>query len=142
MYCVTILFLYFVFFFKQKTAYEMRISDWSSDVCSSDLFDRLFDLLENSARLQQADNYPPFNIERLSDDRYRITLAVAGFRAEDIDIVAKKNLLQITGRKDEEGEQDRSNFLHMGLSNRGFGRLFERAGFFGRDTRVFVPGSR
>src|SRR3546814_1068900 len=91
-------------------------------------FDRLFDLLENSARLQQADNYPPFNIERLSDDRYRITLAVAGFRAEDIDIVAQQNLLQITGRKDEEGEQDRSNFLHMGIANRGFERRFEQIG--------------
>src|SRR3546814_12202067 len=87
----------------------MRISDWSSDVCSSDL--------------------PPFNIERLSDDRYRITLAVAGFRAEDIDIVAQQNLLQITGRKDEEGEQDRSNFLHMGIANRGFERRFELADF-------------
>src|SRR3546814_3773184 len=108
----------------------MRISDWSSDVCSSDLseedlkmrqfdfapyrrstvgFDRLFDLLENSARLQQADNYPPFNIERLSDDRYRITLAVAGFRAEDIDIVTQQNLLQIKGRKEEEGDRKRTS---------------------------------
>src|SRR3546814_12536064 len=70
-----------------------------------------------------------FNIERLSDDRYRITLAVAGFRTEDIDIVAQQNLLQITGRKDEEGEQDRSNFLHMGIANRGFERRFELADF-------------
>ncbi|HEY9578690.1 MAG TPA: Hsp20 family protein [Rhizorhapis sp.] len=107
----------------------MRQFDFAPYRRSTVGFDRLFDLLENSARLQQADNYPPFNIERLSDDRYRITLAVAGFRAEDIDIVAQQNLLQITGRKDEEGEQDRSNFLHMGIANRGFERRFELADF-------------
>src|SRR3546814_1998677 len=77
----------------------MRQFDFAPYRRSTVGFDRLFDLLENSARLQQADNYPPFNIERLSDDRYRITLAVAGFRAEDIDIVAQQNLLQITDRK-------------------------------------------
>src|SRR3546814_7430767 len=58
-----------------------------------------------------------------------ISLAVAGFRAEDSDIVAQQNLLQITGRKDEEGEQDRSNFLHMGIAKRGFERRFELADF-------------
>src|SRR3546814_16297915 len=96
----------------------MRQFDFAPYRRSTVGFDRLFDLLENSARLQQADNYPPFNIERLSDDRYRITLAVAGFCAEDIDIVAQQNLLQITGRQDEEGEQDRSNFLHRSAERR------------------------
>ncbi|MBB4642275.1 Hsp20 family protein [Rhizorhapis suberifaciens] len=91
-------------------------------------FDRLFDLLENSARGQQADNYPPFNIERLSEDRYRITLAVAGFASDDIDIVAQQNMLQVTGKK-EEGEQDRASFLYMGIANRGFERRFELADF-------------
>ena len=52
-------------------------------------FDRLFDLIENNARLQQSDNYPPFNIERLSEDRYRVTLAVAGFRSEEIDFKSR-----------------------------------------------------
>jgi len=91
-------------------------------------FDRLFDLIENNARLQQPDNYPPFNIERLSEDRYRVTLAVAGFRVEDIDITAQQNLLQITGKKDE-GDQDRSKFLHLGIANRNFERRFELADF-------------
>src|SRR3546814_1126544 len=84
---------------------KMRQFDFTPYRRSTVGFDRLFDLLENSARLQQADNYPPFNIERLSDERYRITLAVSGFRAEDIHIVAQQNLLQITGRKDEEGDR-------------------------------------
>ena len=51
-------------------------------------FDHLFDLLENKVRQNTGDNYPPFNIERRGDDEYRITLAVAGFRPDDIDITA------------------------------------------------------
>lgn len=106
----------------------MRQFDFTPYRRSTVGFDRLFDLLENSARAQQADNYPPFNIERLSEDRYRITLAVAGFAADDIDIVAQQNMLQVTGKK-EEGEQDRSNFLYMGIANRSFERRFELADF-------------
>lgn len=106
----------------------MRQFDFTPYRRSTVGFDRLFDLLENSARLQQADNYPPFNIERLSEDKYRITLAVAGFSASDIDIVAQQNLLQITGKKDE-AEQDRSNYLYLGIANRNFERRFELADF-------------
>lgn len=92
-------------------------------------FDRLFDLIENNARLQQADNYPPYNIERLSEDRYRVTLAVAGFRPDEIDITAQQNLLQISGRKDEAPQDERAQFLHIGIANRGFERRFELADF-------------
>ena len=92
-------------------------------------FDRLFDLIENNARLSQGDNYPPFNIERLSEDRYRVTLAVAGFRPEEIDITAQQNLLQVVGRKDEGSPADRSKFLHVGIANRSFERRFELADF-------------
>lgn len=92
-------------------------------------FDRLFDLIENNARLSQGDNYPPFNIERLSEDRYRVTLAVAGFRPDEIDITAQQNLLQITGRKEEGQGADRSHFLHVGIANRSFERRFELADF-------------
>lgn len=114
--------------FAHEEDLEMRQFDFTPYRRSTVGFDRLFDLLENSARLQQADNYPPFNIERLSDDRYRITLAVAGFTADDIDIVAQQNMLQVTGKK-EEVEQDRSNFLYMGIANRNFERRFELADF-------------
>lgn len=92
-------------------------------------FDRLFDLIENNARLQQGDNYPPFNIERLSEDRYRVTLAIAGFRPEEIDITAQQNLLQVVGRKDDGAPADRSKFLHVGIANRSFERRFELADF-------------
>ena len=91
-------------------------------------FDRLFDLIENNARLQQSDNYPPFNIERLSEDRYRVTLAVAGVRPDEIDITAQQTLLQVVGRKNETAA-DRSKFLHVGIANRSFERRFELADF-------------
>lgn len=102
-------------------------------------FDRLFDLIENNARSQQTDNYPPFNIERLSEDRYRVTLAVAGFKVEEVDITAQQNLLLISGRK-EEGEQDRSSFLHLGIANRNFERRFELADFVRVEDATLADG--
>lgn len=89
-------------------------------------FDRLFDLLERQARANAGDNYPPFNIERRGDDSYRITLAVAGFKPEDIDITAQQNLLVVKGSKPD--AEDR-NFLHVGIANRSFERRFELADF-------------
>lgn len=89
-------------------------------------FDRLFDLLENQAR-NSGDNYPPFNIERRGEDSYRITLAVAGFRPDDLDITAQQNLLTIQGRKREEAPD--GDMLHVGIANRGFERRFELADF-------------
>jgi molecular chaperone IbpA len=90
-------------------------------------FDRLFDFLE-SARSEQADNYPPYDIEKLSDDRYRITLAVAGFSPGDIDITARQNMLAVVGRKSDNRNKDGS-FLHMGIATRAFERRFELADF-------------
>lgn len=91
-------------------------------------FDRLFEMLEASARHSAGDNYPPFNLERIDGDRYRITLAVAGFGRDEIEIVAQQNLLQVKGRKAEtEGSQ--SAFLHLGIATRSFERRFELADF-------------
>lgn len=91
-------------------------------------FDRLFDMLETSARQQAADNYPPFNLERLAEDRYRITLAVAGFGRDEIEIVAQQNLLTVKGRKKDKDAQGGA-FLHLGIANRSFERRFELADF-------------
>ena len=91
-------------------------------------FDRLFDLLESQARSHSGDNYPPFNIARQGEDNYRITLAVAGFRPQDIDITAQQNLLTVQGKKREEFD-DGSQMLHVGIANRGFERRFELADF-------------
>lgn len=98
-------------------------------------FDRLFDMLENQARANSGDNYPPFNIERRGDDAYRITLAVAGFKPADLDITAQQNLLVVQGRKPvlssaEGGEEaNDGKFLHVGIANRSFERRFELADF-------------
>ncbi|MDB5671130.1 MAG: heat-shock protein [Alphaproteobacteria bacterium] len=90
-------------------------------------FDRLFEFLESAGR-EQADNYPPYDIEKLSDDRYRITLAVAGFGENDIDITARQNMLVVTGRKAENRSRD-GNFVHVGIATRAFERRFELADF-------------
>ncbi len=106
----------------------MRGMDFSPYRRSTVGFDRLFDFLENAGRTEQ-DNYPPFDIEKLSDDQYRITLAVAGFRREDIDITALQNMLVITGRRANENRNKDGNFLHVGIATRAFERRFELADF-------------
>ena len=90
-------------------------------------FDKLFDLLESQVRNNAGDNYPPFNIERRGEDEYRITLAVAGLRAGDIDITAQQNLLIVQGKKRPETAQ--GEILHLGIANRGFERRFELADY-------------
>ena len=90
-------------------------------------FDRLFDLIENPARANAGDNYPPFNIERRGDDAYRITLAVAGFKPGDLEITAQQNLLIVQGKKG--ADPAAGDFLHVGIAQRGFERRFELADY-------------
>ncbi len=106
----------------------MRQFDFTPFRRSTIGFDRLFDLLEASARQSAGENYPPFNLERVADDRYRINLAVAGFKSDEIEITAQQNLLLVTGKK-AENDNDRSRFLHLGIANRSFERRFELADF-------------
>lgn len=91
-------------------------------------FDRLFDMLESQARASTGDNYPPFNIAKSGEDNYRITLAVAGFRSQDIDITAQANLLTVQGRKRDDADTG-AEMLHVGIANRGFERRFELADY-------------
>ncbi len=101
-------------------------------------FDHLFDLLESQVRNNSGDNYPPFNIERRSEDEYRITLAIAGFRAEDLDITAQQNLLTVAGRKRD--EEATSEMLHVGIANRGFERRFELADYVRVESADLADG--
>lgn len=98
-------------------------------------FDRLFDMLETNTRAASPENYPPFNLERLAEDRYRITLAVAGFARDEIEITAQQNLLLVAGKKDDKATANAA-FLHLGIANRSFERRFELADF------VFVEDAR
>ncbi|EAQ30250.1 Heat shock protein [Erythrobacter sp. NAP1] len=102
-------------------------------------FDRLFDMIENQARLNSGDNYPPFNIAKNGEDNYRITLAVAGFRPQDIDITAQANLMVVQGKKREEAD-DGSELLHVGIANRGFERRFELADYVRVDDAQLADG--
>lgn len=84
-------------------------------------FDRLFDLLENSAAGQAGENYPPFDLVQLDDNSFRISLAVAGFKRDEIDITAQQNLLIVAGRRQDD---DGSGFIHRGIATRSFERRF------------------
>lgn len=88
-------------------------------------FDRMFDLLEAaSVRGQTAENYPPFDSIKLADDQYRVTMAVAGFRDEDLEISTQGNWLTVSGERHGQAEGE---YLHRGIANRPFQRRFELA---------------
>jgi molecular chaperone IbpA len=103
----------------------MRSYDLSPLWRSTVGFDRLFDLAELAQRAPE-DNYPPYNIERLSEDRYQISLAVAGFAPEEISITAEQNVVTIEGAKAEKAERE---FLYRGISTRNFKRQFSLADY-------------
>jgi molecular chaperone IbpA len=105
---------------------KMRTYDFSPFRRSTVGFDRLFDLLENSAAAVPSENYPPFDLVREGDDRYRITLAVAGFGQDEIDITAQQNLLIVSGRKRED---ESTHFIHRGIATRAFERRFGLADY-------------
>ena len=83
------------------------------------------------------DNYPPYNIERLSDDRYQITLAVAGFSPDEISVTAEYNVVTIEGGKAEKAERE---YLYRGISARPFKRQFELADYVHVKSAAFDNG--
>ena len=104
----------------------MRTLDFSPLYRSVVGFDRLADLLETAAS-DAATGYPPYNIERTDENAYRVEIAVAGFRPEELSIEVKENLLTVTGRKAANDEPRR--FLHRGLAERNFERKFQLADY-------------
>ena len=87
-------------------------------------FDRVFDLLENASRAQNGDNWPPYDILRLSEDSYRMVMAVAGFADDELTITHEPNLLIVAGSKPE---RDETEYLHRGIPGTAFERRFELA---------------
>ena len=104
----------------------MRTLDFSPLYRSVVGFDRLADLLE-SASAEAATGYPPYNIERTAENEYRIEIAVAGFRPEELNVEVKENLLTVQGRK-AANDEDR-HYLHRGLAKRNFERRFQLADY-------------
>jgi molecular chaperone IbpA len=101
----------------------MNTFDFSPLFRSTIGFDRLMQLAETATRLDPG--YPPYNIEVTGDDAYRLTMAVAGFGADELDITVKENTLEIVGRSKTEKEPQR--VLHRGIASRAFERRFELA---------------
>jgi molecular chaperone IbpA len=87
-------------------------------------FDRMFNLLENAGRVQSIDNWPPYDILKIGEDDYQITMAVAGFAQDELSLTHEPNLLVIEGRKSGEDERQ---YLHRGIAGRTFQRRFELA---------------
>ena len=87
-------------------------------------FDHLAGLVDGALRHTSEDNYPPYNIERSGENHYRISLAVAGFGADDINVTAEQNALTIEGRKPEKTPGE---YLYQGIAARPFRRVFNLA---------------
>lgn len=106
----------------------MRSYDLSPLFRSTVGFDRLTRLMEHALNADEASaSYPPYNIEKLGEDAYRITMAVAGFGPEDIEITAQQNALTVSGKTKK--EQETGQFLYRGIAGRAFERRFQLADF-------------
>ena len=104
----------------------MRAYDFSPLFRYSVGFDRMQRLLDSALeRSESAPSYPPYNIELVGENAYRITMAVAGFGEGDLDVTVKENQLTVTGRSDRTDEQ--VSYLHRGIATRAFERRFDLA---------------
>jgi molecular chaperone IbpA len=121
----------------QKEDLEMRTNfDFTPYRRSTVGFDRLFNLLEAGAR--EDDGHPPFDILKDGEDSYRITIALAGFRPEEIEVVAQQNQLVVTGKPSEEAA--RGTYIHRGIATRSFERRFQLADFVEAGDATFENG--
>jgi len=89
-------------------------------------FDRLADMLSSASRVD-SNGYPPYNIASLGDDRYRITMAVAGFSDQELDIQTERNTLTVAGAKQDDESSQEGEFLYRGIATRSFERRFQLA---------------
>lgn len=99
----------------------MRNFDFSPLYRSTVGFDRLASMLDQVSHMDQKQpSYPPYNIERLDEDRYEIAMAVAGFEESELDIQSHNGVLTVKGSKQEDAEQKNREFLHRGIASRNF----------------------
>ena len=115
----------------------VRRFDFSPLTRSAIGFDHLNRLFEAAARQDTpATSFPPYDIEKLGDDDYRITMAVAGFKPEELEVVTRENVLYVSGRSEQQEKEEDRQYLHRGIAKRAFERRFELA-----DT-IKVTGAR
>jgi molecular chaperone IbpA len=112
----------------------MRTYDFSPLYRTAIGFDRLAQLFDEAQRAESQPSYPPYNIELVTEDKYRITMAVAGFKGSEIDIVSERDTLKVVGRKQK--DETKTTFLHRGIAARDFEQRFELA------DHVKVVGAR
>ncbi|NGO62220.1 Hsp20 family protein [Rhizobium daejeonense] len=105
----------------------MRHVDFSPLYRSTVGFDRLFTMLDSLGQPEQAQSYPPYNIERTGENTYRITMAVAGFDETELSIEAHAHVLMVKGEKAEEDKAEPTEFLYRGIAKRAFERRFQLA---------------
>jgi len=113
----------------------MRSFDLSPLLRATVGFERMMDLLDKTARLDEAPSYPPYNIEKYGDDQYRITMAVAGFSEDELSVTVKDNTLTIEAKKEKENGKE-TTYLHRGIAERAFQRSFRLA------DHIQVTGAR
>jgi len=104
----------------------MRSFDFAPLLRSSIGFENLNRLVDFATR-GEGDAYPPYNIEKVGEDAYRISMATAGFSREELDVTAQDNVLIVTGRANESAESEAREFLHRGIAKRAFERRFQLA---------------
>ena len=108
----------------------MRTYDFTPLYRSAVGFDRLAGLLESAARTSQENGWPPYNIETTGENAYRIEIAVAGFKPDELTLEVKENLLTVTGRKTANDDAGAGRtYLHRGLAERDFERRFQLADY-------------
>ncbi|MFP4313167.1 MAG: Hsp20 family protein [Alphaproteobacteria bacterium] len=92
-----------------------------------DRFNDLFETMLNDKGTERFESYPPYNIEKLSEDEYRVVMAVAGFTDKDIDITVQDDTLTVSGKITESEEEEGKTYLHRGIAGRSFERTFRLA---------------
>lgn len=100
-------------------------------------FDRLFELAEHAGANQALGDWPPYDIVKTGEDAYRITMAVAGFTPDEVNVICAPNLLVVTGGK---APDDTGDYLHRGIAARAFKRQFELADFVEVESAVLENG--
>lgn len=101
-------------------------------------FDRLFELMDRNRRFEPEDHYPPCDILRTGEDTYRISLALAGFKPDQINVTVNQNTLRITGKADD--TRDNGEYLHRGIAERPFERRFNLADYVEVKSAAFEDG--
>jgi len=113
-----------------KENWKMTTFDFTPLFRTSVGFDRLASLIDSASRADSsANSYPPYNIEALSETSYRITMAVAGFSEDELNIVSEQNILKVSSKKAEDSDDESVKYLHRGIAKRNFERRFQLADY-------------